>query len=372
MRRFFLLIMLICFVGTRAYAQEHSMSVTDQLIAQAYEYSDSGKYNLALKTWNKCLDVLAETEGKDGINYFLAICAKSQVLIDLEKYGEAKALLKTVQVRSSYGLNDWVDYYKKIALCESKLGNINEAYSLYNALYNDILKCKESYVETNEGGEHWCWFDELCIVALEMSKLLHQNQEFGDAIIIISQTFQHAGEDQDKCYNTNESLYYLCFSQMVESGSESLSGLIKQDDFDNALLVYDSIIEIVMCCPDPTLIGKIDKQETVQYLLTRLVEIDKDKSVIYADQYLGLKHKLIDYWHETGMEPSYERCLLHKGFEYQVVGHWYEDFKCYDLAEKYYKKAKIFIEKNNLKRTEDYLNILSDISYILELQHISK
>lgn len=342
-----------------------------ELMRLAYRYSDNGEYQNAVDTWKSYLDYVQQTKGKDSENYLLGVIyiAKNQILQQKPEDAESLLLSSTADVQGPLTVNTSLLFNETLANCEIQLGKTGEAIVLYKSACEFLLESSEYYWDVNDGSIHWCWSDEYCRLALEWARLHRAREEYIDAQHVINNAFELMRSDSDLCWAYNgESLYYLCFQELMGIYNDMLNVSRLNDDFEYSRTVYD--VAIGRCDIFPELIGNIT-WDNVSYIITNLLKSDVEMATFYIYAYVSLKHLFWDDCFSDGLFASREQYLISKSFEYQSFGHMCQELGKYEIAEKLYRKAKLFLEENNLKKTEDYLNVLDDISYILELKHKS-
>ena len=362
------IILMSLLVGFSVYGQEDKIL---SLIDSACNYEESGDFIKSVQVWDLYLEEVQLTEGNNCLHYFMGQVYKAGVLIKLEKYHEAEDVLLSAKVPDNEGnLRLTLTYLKNLGKCGYNLGRLREAYVVYKKAYDILLKKKKFFVEENGSDYHWCWTDEMCSIALEIARLYKLNGEYANAEMTIREAFGKMRKDSKRCFEYNgDGLYYLCLNELMEIYNETLSIAINNNDPNYALAIYDLAINVAQIYAE--LITTI-KWEGVDFVIRSLLNSDKQKAKIYIDEYICLSHLALENWYTEGMFENRESYLISKQFEYVKFGHTCQDGNDYEMAEEYYRKAKLFLEENNLKKTEDYLNVLDDISYLLELKQQSK
>lgn len=367
MRRILALIIGVIISTIFIYAQDNEI---DKLFIQAAEYSNKGDYVNAIDSWDMFLQKVYEVEGDENEHYLIGLVFKAKDLMKLEDYQKAKTVLLSAKFpQTGVAINLSLDYNKTIGECELKLGKIQDAFLYYKDAYDYLLEYKEFYIDTSDDNRHWCWSDELCSIALEIARLYRQNGEYENAETAIREAFENMRQDSELCWaHQGEGLYFNCFYELMGIYDDVLSIAVEGNYTEYAVAVYD--IAVNLSKMHPNLITIIN-WDSIDYVIVSLLKTDKLKAKTYISEYINLMHTCLDDWYKDGRFESEENYLISKQFEYTKVGHLCQDANDFDAAEEYYRKAKSFLEENNLKKTEDYLNVLDDISYILELKHKS-
>lgn len=367
MRRILTLILGLIISSIFIYAQD---SVIDKLFIRASEFSNKGDYASAIDSWDMFLQKVYEMEGNENEHYFIGILFKAKDLMKLENYQNAETILLSAKFpKTGVALNLSLDYNKTLGECKYKLGKIQDAFLYYKDAYDYLLEYKEYFFENNDENFHWCWSDELCSISLKIAGLYRQNGEYLNAESAIKHAFENMRQDSDRCWEFNGiGLYRSCFQELMLIYNDVISYAVENDDKELAINVYE--IAFSTSKSYPSLIGYINL-DNVQYIFTKFLETDINKGIATIDAYIDSKHLYWDYSYQQELD-SLENCLISKQFEYIVFGHLCQDLKLYDHAEKYYRCAKQYLEDHQLKNTEDYLNVLDDLSYLLELKHTSK
>lgn len=362
-----ILILSLLLASLNVHAQEDKLL---SLIESAWNYNDSGDFQKSVETWDLFLEEVRLTEGEDCEHFFMGMIYKAGALIKLENYqGAEKVLLAAKSPSRGVDIRLTLTYLKSLGECASKQDNKNEAYFLYKDAYDYLLKYKEYYLEENGSNYHWCWSDELCSIALEIARLYRQNGEYANAETAIREAFENMRKDNENCWkHQGAGLYYTCLCELLGIYDDVLSIAVETNDTESAIAVYDLAVNVSKMHPN---LITIINWDNINYVILSLLKTDKQKAKTYINEYINLMHICLDDWYNEGMFESVEIYLISKQFEYSKVGHLCQDANDFDMAEEYYRKAKLFLEENNLKKTEDYLNVLDDISYILELKHKS-
>ena len=365
LRIFFIMAMLM--IGSIGYGQNDKLL---SLLESAWNYNDSGYYQKSVEVWDEFLDEVRRTEGEDCEHFFMGMLYKAGSLIKMEKYQDAEIILQAASMPSTGAdIKLTLTYLKSSGECASKLGKIADAYYMYKDAYDYLLKYKEYYVEETEENYHWCWSDELCSIALEIARLFRRNGEYENAEAAILNAFENMRQDSEICWQYSaDGLYYLCLLELMEIYNETLAILVGDNDEEYILPVYDIAINVSKL--HPQLITAISA-DVVDFVILALLKKDKHIAKMYINEYINLIHMSRENWCEKGYYESIEQYLLLNQFEYVKFGHLCKDFGDFDLALEYFRMAKSFLEDNNLKKTEDYLKVLNDISYVLELKHKS-
>lgn len=360
-------IVALC-IGQFSHAQEDREV---ELMRQANGYSNNGEYQNAIDTWKSYLDYVQQTKGKDSENYFLGVINIAKNQLFQQKPEEAESLLfsSSADVQGPLTVNTIILFNETLAKCAIQLDKTGEAIVLYKSACEQLLESSEYYWDINDGGIHWCWSDEYCRLALEWARLHRAREEYFDAQQVINNAFERMRSDSDQCWTYNgESLYYLCFQELMGIYNDMLNVSRLHDDFEYSRTVYD--VAIGTCDVFPELIANI-AWDNVSYIITNLLKSDVGMATFYIYAYVSLKHLFWDDCFSDGMFTSREQYLISKSFEYQNFGHLCQELGKYEIAEDLYRKAKVFMKNNDLRKTEEYLNVLDDISYVLELKHRS-
>lgn len=360
-------IVALC-VGQASHAQEDREV---ELMRQAYGYSNNGEYQNAIDTWKSYLEYVQQRIGKDSENYLLGVIyiAENQILQQKPEEAESLLLSSTADVQGPLTVNTKLLFNETLAKCAIQLDKTGEAIVLYKSACEVLLESSEYYWEVNDGGIHWCWSDEYCRLALEWARLHRAREEYFDAQQVINNAFEQMRSDNDLCWTYNgEGLYYVCFQELMGIYNDMLNVSRFHDDFECSRTVYD--VAIGTCDVFPELIANI-AWDNVSYIITNLLSTDVEIATFYINAYIILKHLFWDDCFSDALFASREQYLSRKSFEYQKFGHLCQELEKYEIAEELYRKAKVFMEDNGLRKTEDYLNVLDDISYVLELKHRS-
>lgn len=355
LKRILLLLLILLVSGSVLNAQDQNKLNT--YIERAFKFKGDGLFETALITWDLYLKEVQKTEGEECLHYFMGIVYKSGVLIDAERYSEAEELLLSVKIPSEGNLELHLTFFKNLGKCAYHLNKYEDSIAMYIEAFNTLSENIKYYSEINDETYHWCWRDELCHIALELSNVyvaLNLYEDADDAFII---TLNSLDEEWNNCVLLNRHvLYSVFFHQYANLNSILALKSMQGSDYETTTQYYKELLHIVSLFPD----AKYLDYDLSKYVVGETAKRNLDEAVKFANQFIEVSTATSLYYYENGY-GTFDQFCDNVSLCNTVMARVFEENKHFNEAEHFFNKA-IDIYTDNDVRNEKWCDTYLDLA----------